>query len=56
MTNTETPPKSTLSSKKKSLNHKWQIFKDSVLQAAKSSLKIKKHGPPRDDDTVLLTN
>src|SRR3954463_8191112 len=51
MTNTEPPPKSTLSTVKKSLNHKWQIFKDSVLQAAKASLKIKKRGPHTDNDT-----
>src|SRR3954452_9982328 len=36
--------KSTLSADKKSLNYKWQIFKDSILQAAKASLKTKKFG------------
>src|SRR3954467_9239215 len=51
MANSEPPPKSTLSTNKKSLNHKWQIFKDSVLQAAKASLKIKKQGPHIDNDT-----
>src|SRR3954451_1207580 len=43
--------KSTLSSKKKSLNMKWQIFKDSVFQAAKISIKTKKRRPADDNDT-----
>src|SRR3954454_19430094 len=50
MANSEAPSKSTLSVNKKSLNHKWQIFKDSVLQAAKTSLKIKKRGSHTDND------
>src|SRR5947207_3359737 len=44
MTNSAAPTKSTLSADKKSLNHKWQIFKDSILQAAKASLKTKRFG------------
>src|SRR3954454_23107923 len=51
MANSAAPSKSTLPANKKSLNYKWQIFKDSVLQAAKASLKIKKRGPYTDNDT-----
>src|SRR3954454_3111228 len=50
MVNSAAPEKSTLSTNKKSLNNKWQIFKDSVLQAAKASLKIKKRDPHIDND------
>src|SRR2546423_15612939 len=52
MANSVAPTKSTLSADKKSLNHKWQIFKDSILQAAKASLKTKKLGY-KDKDNVL---
>src|SRR5436305_9129675 len=51
MANSTAPTKSTLSYEKKSLNHKWQIFKDSILQVAKMSLKTKKQGR-YDDDKV----
>src|SRR2546421_10192112 len=52
MANSKAPIKSTLSADKKSLNHKWQIFKDSILQAAKASLKTRKFGH-KDKDNVL---
>ena len=51
MANSTVLTKSTLSYEKKSLNHKWQIFKNSILQAAKMSLKTKKQGR-YDDDKV----
>src|SRR6266480_929185 len=44
MANSAAPTKSTLSADKKSLNYKWQILKNSILQAAKASLKTKKFG------------
>src|SRR5947207_2569177 len=50
--NSAAPTKSTFLADKKSLNHKWQIFKDSILQAAKASLKTKKFGY-KDKDNVL---
>src|SRR5439155_16272271 len=52
MANSAAPTKSTFLADKKSLNHKWQIFKDSILQAAKASLKTKKFGY-KDKDNVL---
>src|SRR3954467_15361864 len=51
MTNSAALTKSTLLADKKSLNHKWQIFKNSILQAAKASLKTKKFGY-KDKDNV----
>src|SRR3954451_9578024 len=50
MATSKIPLKSTLSSEKKSLNMKWQIFKDSVLQAAKMTIKTKKRRPTDDND------
>src|SRR4051794_12731871 len=50
MATSKIPPKSTLFSEKKSLNMKWQIFKDSVLQAAKMTIKTKKRRPTDDND------
>src|SRR2546423_11568566 len=44
MANSAALTKSSLSADKKSLNHKWQILKDSILQAAKASLKPRKFG------------
>ena len=48
MANSTAPTKSTLLYEKKSLNHKWQIFKNSILQAAKVSLKTKKRVTAKD--------
>src|SRR2546423_7134607 len=50
MANSAALTKSTLLVDKKSLNHKWQIFKDSILQAAKASLKTRKFGYKNRDD------
>src|SRR4051794_11389712 len=51
MANSNVPLKSTLSLEKKSLNMKWQIFKDSVLQAVKVLIKTKNCRPADDNDT-----
>src|SRR6266480_3241316 len=50
MANSAAPTKSTLSANKKSLNYKWQIFKDSILQAANASLKTKRFGYKNKDN------
>src|SRR5436305_9402798 len=50
MANSAASTKSTLLANKKSLNHKWQILKDSILQAAKASLKTRKFGYKDKDD------
>ena len=44
------PGKSTLSHNKKALNSKWQIFKDSILQASKLTLKMKHRNPHVESD------
>src|SRR6266480_2528419 len=53
MANSAAPTKSTFSANKKSLNHKWQIFKNSILQAAKASLKTRKFGHKNRDDVPI---
>ena len=51
MANSAASTKSTLLANKKSLNHKWHILKDSILQAAKASLRTKRFGY-KDKDNV----
>src|SRR3954453_19207457 len=54
ITNAVTSKKNTLFSPKKSLNHKWQIFKNSILQAAKVSLKTKKQVSAKNETLEKL--
>src|SRR5947209_10699361 len=50
MASLKLPGKSTLPHNKKALNSKWQIFKDSILQASKLTLKMKHRNPHVESD------